>query len=831
MTVISFVLLLFLLWSAVESTYVVNNVHHHENGFLAILRLSQNSTIFNEPLLPELTLDVSCHSPDVLRIKVVDPIRNRFEVPDVVINAPLSSSCNFIIKPPVIGTPFSLSVHRSDGVLLFNTSSLIFSDHYLEIESSLAQDFNCYGLGIKFRKFLLDRNKKYSFWSKEGPGCPRDFPCYQTHPFLMANSPKANSFGIFFLNSNAAEIELGTNNMVFRSTGGIIDLFIYAGSSPKNVVKQHQSVTGKPVAIPYYALGFSQARWGWKTIQDAEKVYNTYQNLSLPLDMLFWDIDIYDSYYVFTLSPDRFPASKMAAFSDRLHSDGVRVIPIIDPGVPISRIRPYKPYTDLMKSGAYVLQEKKDVAETNQVWPGICVFPDFSHPNAYEFWLTQLSLFISQFSFDGTWYDMNGPDGMCDGICSPVPEHQSDHDVLGFSYNNPPWLPEHLRVLNERTLNAGARTHMGRFYDIHNLYAFYETKVGREVSDKLFKKRSLSISRSSFPGSQRYTSTWMGDNRSSFEDLEISFSQILQSSISGIPMTGADIGGFTGFLFTELFQKWHVAGILAYPFARNHAMRNSEDKYPYNDAATLKMFPKILRERYRLIPLWYTSFMDASLHGGTVLDPLWFLHPSDSLLAAYDTGVVLGETLLLVPVVEKGVTHLSLRLPTNLLWYNYHNGTAVKSGNLVLPVSGWDSYYIFMIGGSVLFRFNVHEISDAGKNLCHFWEKQVYEVFVALDQQGEAEGKLILDDGESLDLEMRSEFIAICKSSRCTIHWTLKNYKSVPAMVTLVRVSGVDNVKQVSLNGVVIDYSFSASVLTAPINFDLFSDGFDLRWV
>lgn len=63
----------------------------------------------------------------------------------------------------------------------------------------------------------------------------------------------------------------------------------------------------------------------------------------------------------------------------------------------------------------------------------------------------------------------------------------------------------------------------------------------------------------------RYAGLWTGDNRSTWEFLDISVTQVLALGLSGLSIAGADVGGF-GFVESdndyadpELLIRWYCA--------------------------------------------------------------------------------------------------------------------------------------------------------------------------------------------------------------------------------------------------------------------------------
>jgi len=87
-------------------------------------------------------------------------------------------------------------------------------------------------------------------------------------------------------------------------------------------------------------------------------------------------------------------------------------------------------------------------------------------------------------------------------------------------------------------------------------------------------KRPFVLSRSGWPGIQRYAMGWSGDNLSSFDNLRYNIRLGLGVMISGQPQFGHDIGGFAGDTSGELLARWMEFGVLN-PFCRNHTLNGT----------------------------------------------------------------------------------------------------------------------------------------------------------------------------------------------------------------------------------------------------------------
>lgn len=65
---------------------------------------------------------------------------------------------------------------------------------------------------------------------------------------------------------------------------------------------------------------------------------------------------------------------------------------------------------------------------------------------------------------------------------------------------------------------------------------------------------------STFPsttGTQRIGPIWTGDNAADWNHLRVSVPMLLTLGVSGLPFSGADVGGFFGNPDPELLTRWY----------------------------------------------------------------------------------------------------------------------------------------------------------------------------------------------------------------------------------------------------------------------------------
>ena len=75
--------------------------------------------------------------------------------------------------------------------------------------------------------------------------------------------------------------------------------------------------------------------------------------------------------------------------------------------------------------------------------------------------------------------------------------------------------------------------------------------------------------------------------------------------------------------------------------------------------------------RYGLLPLWYTLFYEAEQSGVPPMRPLWYEFPGDETTYSREGSHMVGESLLVAPVLTKGATSVEVLFPGSTLWYDY----------------------------------------------------------------------------------------------------------------------------------------------------------------
>jgi len=235
------------------------------------------------------------------------------------------------------------------------------------------------------------------------------------------------------------------------------------------------------------------------------------------------------------------------------------------------------------------------------------------------------------------------------------------------------------------------------------------------------------------------------------------------ASIYQIPMVGSDVCGFGGNTTETLCARWASLGAFN-PFFRNHNGDTSISQEFYRWPLVASSARKSIDIRYRLLDYIYTAMHHQSTDGTPLLNPLFFKYPKDTNTYPIDTQFIYGNALLVSPVIEENSTSVEVYLPKDTL-YDFHTGKKIKGEgkNITLANIPFDEIPLHIIGGNILpFRSSSAYTTTELRT-------RPFTIVIALDEYGEADGSLYIDDGVSIQQEAVIDVIMEYKRGRLSI--------------------------------------------------------------
>lgn len=253
--------------------------------------------------------------------------------------------------------------------------------------------------------------------------------------------------------------------------------------------------------------------------------------------------------------------------------------------------------------------------------------------------------------------------------------------VDGWMADFAEWLPTDARLFDGST-----------GLDSHQRYPVDYQRLHRDMFDAYRQKdgvERLFFVRSAWLGSQPLVNVvWGGDQQTDFSAGDGLPSVVpigLGLGMSGFPYYGSDIAGYasagtepTG---RELFFRWVTLGALT-PIMRTHHGKLAQANWQWeHDTETEAHFAKWVAVHAQLWPYLWQVAADAEL---PMMRPLALHFPDFAAGWTATDQYLLGDRIVVAPVVEQGKTARLVQLPAGRWWPLF--GGAEVAGGPALPV-------------------------------------------------------------------------------------------------------------------------------------------------
>ncbi|MFI3322098.1 MAG: glycoside hydrolase family 31 protein [Rikenellaceae bacterium] len=301
-------------------------------------------------------------------------------------------------------------------------------------------------------------------------------------------------------------------------------------------------------------------------------------------------------------------------------------------------------------------------------------------------------------------------------------------------------------------------TGAGEFGAVANPYSLLVVKAMYEGKRKEFpNERVFNLTRSSYAGQQRFgVTTWSGDVEASWEQFSEQIPAGLNLMMAGIPYWTTDIGGFfrdktslnktydnqyTNKEYIELLTRWFQFGTFN-PIFRLHGFKSNTEIWNYTPEFEA-IARKFIDIRYQLIPYIYSASWNVTKNGRLMMSPLVYQYPDDKATWAIKDQFMLGESILVNPVIEYKARSRKLYLPKGE-WYDYWTNELIEGGRWIEAKAELESLPLYVKAGSII---------PMSEKVQHSSEQLGKPITLKIYPNKDADYTLYIDDTESYNYE------------------------------------------------------------------------------
>jgi alpha-glucosidase len=615
------------------------------------------------------------YSPSVIRVSVSKA--HSIDTSFAVIQKP-SAVLNYNEDPATI------TVSTAELRLIINKSPLRFN-FYTPDGKPLSEDDPRFGINwqgtrvMNYRKLYADekfiglgektgdlnrRGSSYYNWNSDVPDhTPKSDPLYETFPFFIGLHGGL-TYGLFLDNTHKSYFDFGatTDDQMssFGADAGDLNYYFFGAQTVSKLIEDYTWLTGRMEMPPLWSLGYQQCRWSYESAAEVLEVAEHLRKDNIPADVMYCDIDYMDHYKIFTWNKTTFPDPK--GMIDKLKAMNFHLVTIVDPGI---KVEPgYKEYDEGVAHD-YFAKYPNGERFVGSVWPGRCHFPDFYRDDVRKWWGASFTA-LTDPGVEGFWNDMNEPSAWGQDI---------------------PWMVK-----------------FGDYYmpEVRNAYGMQMARATFEGTKKILGKRPFVLTRAAYAGTQRYSAVWTGDNSAYDAHMLLGVRMVNALGITGMPLVGVDIGGFTGDPTPELMVRWNSLGVYT-PMFRNHAAKGTIYREPWRwGKQNEDIIRKDIEQRYKLLPYIYSSFYQAHVTGLPVARTLAINYTQDTMIyhPDYQNQFLFGNAIMVAPV-ESTKSSAEVYLPAGE-WYRLSTDEKFEGGKTITAAAPLTDLPVFIKGSAII---------------------------------------------------------------------------------------------------------------------------------
>ena len=474
---------------------------------------------------------------------------------------------------------------------------------YLREQLSIQPGEKVYGLGEHFGPFVKN-GQSVDSWNEDG-GTDTE-QAYKNVPFYLTD----RGYGVLVNHPGRVSFEVAShqvNRVQFSLADQRLEYYVFGGPTPKDVLDQYTSLSGRPALPPAWSFGLWLST-SFKTNYDENVILaniDKMQACGIPVSVLHFDCFWMKEFTWCSFLWDKRFFPDPAGMLKRIKEKGVRTCVWINPY--IGEASPL--FAEGAAQGFLLQKPDGDVFQLDAWQPGMG-FVDFTNPAAREWYAGKLRALVEM-----------GVDAFKTDFGERIPLNVRYHDGSD---------PERM----------------------HNYYTYlYNQTVFNLLKEMKGEGQAVVFARSATCGGQKFPVHWGGDNSSTYPSMAETLRGGLSLGMSGFGFWSHDISGFNFTATPDLYKRWVAFGLLS-SHSRLHGDESPRVPWLFDDEAVdvLRFFNDL---KNHLMPYLLDAAKEAHAHGWPMMRAMVLEFPDDPTCLNLDMQYMLGEALLVAPVFQE----------------------------------------------------------------------------------------------------------------------------------------------------------------------------------
>ncbi len=486
-------------------------------------------------------------------------------------------------------------------------------------------------------------------------------------PFILSS----RRYGLLVNTYRKARFDLGERSdesLFFENPGPSIDYYLFLSKDPKEIIQDQSKITGPTHLVPRWSLEpwISRRTWiGWRYDKGAAHDVDTMIEQGFPLGVVMWENLTMTSHRGVDFRVNRETKPGAPELIEKWHELGIKV------------------------AGYHRAASLRYNPETLEYY-GFDKHPEHLVRNPDG------TIFIGGRGGDKFYIDVTSPEALeyaWENVYKPVFLPAEDPGFLSMDLDGTKIDFGEYFPPDDVPLTMAHRRPGMRLYQPVYFSEWLYNRINRTRPEG-----GITWVRGAAMGAQRTGIVWAGDRGRTFPQFRTTLIAGINAAASGVTLWGTDLGGYCGGgLRAEEVYNRAVAFSCFSPSFHDHGHAIAPWEQTERGKDIYRFYARL---RYNLIPYLYHYVWEAHGNGLPVVRPLPIECPGDRTCWDVEDQYLLGDDLLVAPVVEHA-TERRVYLPAGE-WLDFWTGEESEGPAWIQRAAPRETIPVFVRKGSAI---------------------------------------------------------------------------------------------------------------------------------